>query len=95
MSMGIDLRDQFDVLIDESMRDEQYNQFVEYILRRIAYLSKARVLYIKDIGGFSRVGIYGASAACILPKASVEVTAHDDVGKAYLQVINSDLMEGS
>lgn len=37
MSMGVDLRDQFDDLLNEAIKDGMHDQFVKYVLDRIGY----------------------------------------------------------
>lgn len=76
MSMGADLRDQFDLLINESIKDLQYKQFVEYILHRIAHYSEARTMYaVEDRGVVCHDGV---GTAWKIPKAMIAITAFPD-----------------
>ena len=85
MSMGIDLRDQFDNLLEEAMEDSRYEKFVEYILERVAYYSQARTMQAVEVDkGFWRVSCRdGAGTMYVIPKAMISVTAFRDDHEAH------------
>lgn len=87
MAMGIDLRDQFDTLLDESIKDGYYEQLVTYMFSRLSHHEQARIVQaIEGSNGFWKVYCYDSFGnAWNVPKAMFTITAFpDDAGELNL-----------
>ena len=87
MAMGNDLRDQFDVLLDTSIKDGYYDQLVTYMFSRLSYHEQARIVQaIEYANGFWKVRCYDSfGSAWDIPKAMFTITAFpDDTGELNL-----------
>lgn len=80
MSMGTDIRDQFDELLDESIADGNYERFVEYIISRLSHHEEARIVHaIECANGFWKVRCYDSFGnTWNVSKAMFAITAFSD-----------------